>query len=72
MQNNGNLNSLAERMKAKTQQEQQELEALTRQQFSALQQKLSELSKNALNTTEVAIQHQLSSLEQSVATRAVP
>lgn len=43
--------------------------ALTRQQFSALQKSLSELSKNALNTTEAAIQHQLSSLEQSVSTR---
>ena len=69
MQNNGNLNSLAERMKAKAEQEQQELEALTRQQFSALQQSLSELSKNALSTTEAAIQRQLTSLEQSVSTR---
>lgn len=69
MQNNGNLNSLAERMKAKVQQEQQELEALIRQQFNALQQSLSELSKNALNTTEAAIQRQLASLEQSVTTR---
>lgn len=69
MQNTGNLNSLAERMKAKAEQEQQELEALTRQQLSALQQSLSELSKNALSTTEAAIQRQLSSLEQSVSTR---
>ncbi|MCD7982714.1 MAG: hypothetical protein LUG19_00480 [Desulfovibrio sp.] len=69
MQNTGNLNSLAERMKAKAEQEQQELEALTRQQFNALQQSLSELSKNALNTTEAAIQRQLTSLEQSVTTR---
>ena len=69
MQNTGNLNSLSERMRAKAEQEQQELEALTRQQFSALQQSLSELSKNALSTTEAAIQRQLSSLEQSVTTR---
>ncbi|MCD7983442.1 MAG: hypothetical protein LUG19_04200 [Desulfovibrio sp.] len=69
MQNTGNLNSLAERMKAKAEQEQQELEALTRQQFNALQQSLSELSKNALNITEAAIQRQLTSLEQSVTTR---
>ena len=69
MQNNGNLNSLAERMKARVEQEQQELEAMTRQQFSGLQQSLSELSKNALSTTEAAIQRQLTSLEQSVTTR---
>lgn len=69
MQNTGTLNSLAERMKAKAVQEQQELEALTRQQFNALQQSLNELSKNALITTEAVIQHQLTSLEQSVTTR---
>lgn len=69
MQNIGTLNSLAERMKAKAEQEQQELEALTRQQFNALQQSLSELSKNALSTTEAAIQRQLSNLEQSVTIR---
>ena len=69
MQSTGNLNTLAERMKARAEQEQQELEDLTRQQFSALQQSLSELSKNAISTTEAAIQRQLSSLEQSVTTR---
>lgn len=69
MQNTGSLNSLTERMKAKAEREQQELEALTRQQFSALQQSLSELSKSALSTTEAAIQRQLTSLEQSVTTR---
>lgn len=69
MQNSGNLNSLTERMKARAEQERQELEALTQQQFSALQQSLSELSKNALSTTEAAILHQLASLEQSVTSR---
>ena len=48
MQNTGNLNSLTEKMRAKTDQDRQEVEALTRQQFSALQQSLSESSKNAL------------------------
>lgn len=69
MQNTGTLNSLTERMKAKAEQEQKELEALTRKQFDALSKSLSELSKNALSTTEAAIQRQLATLEQSVTTR---
>lgn len=69
MQNTGNLNSLTERMKARTEQDRQEVEALTRQQFSTLQQSLSESSKNALSTTEAAILSQLSSLEQNVTSR---
>ncbi|SBW05774.1 conserved hypothetical protein [uncultured delta proteobacterium] len=69
MQNTGNLNSLAEKMKARTEQDRQELETLTRQQFSALQQSLSESSKNALSITEAAILSQLSSLERNVTSR---
>ena len=69
MPNTGNLNSLAERLKAKTEQERQEMEALTRQQFDALSRSLSESSKNALSTTEAAILRQLSSLEQNVTSR---
>lgn len=69
MQNTGNLNSLAERMKAKAEREQQELETLTRKQFDALSKSLNESSKNALSTTEAAILGQLSSLERNVTSR---
>lgn len=60
------MNSLAERIRAKTEQERQEVETLTRQQFDALSQSLSESSKNALSTTEAAILSQLTSLERNV------
>lgn len=69
MQNSGNLSTLAERVKVKAEQERQELEALTRQQFSALQQSSSELLKSALSTTEAAILRQFTSLEQNVTLR---
>lgn len=69
MQNTGNLNSLVEKLKAKTEQERREMEALTRQQFDALSKSLSESSKNALNTTEAAILAQLSSLERNMTSR---
>ena len=69
MQNTGNLNSLTEKLKAKTDQERREMEALTRQQFNALSQSLHESSTTALGTTEAAILRQLSSLEQSVTSR---
>lgn len=45
------------------------METLLRQQFDALSQSLHESSKNALSTTEAAIQHQLTGLEQSVTSR---
>ena len=66
MQNTGNLNSLTEKLKAKAEQERQEMETLTRQQFDALSKSLSESSKNALSTTEAAILSQFASLEQNV------
>lgn len=69
MQNTGNLTSLAERMKAKAEREQQELEALTRQQFNDLSKSLSESSKTALDTTEGVILSQLAGLEQNVTSR---
>ena len=69
MQNTGNLNSLTEKLKAKAEQERQEMEALTRQQFAALSQNLHESSKTALSTTEAAILRQFASLEQSVTSR---
>ena len=69
MQSTGNLNTLTEKLKAKTERERQELETLTRQQFAALSQNLHESSKAALSTTEAAILRQLSSLEQSVTSR---
>ena len=69
MQNTGNLNSLAEKMKARTERERQELEALTRQQFSALQQSLSESSKNALSTTEAAILSGITDMETNITSR---
>lgn len=67
---NGNaLSTLAERIRARTEQERQEIEALTRQQFNALQQSLHESSKHALDTTEAAIQSRLTALEKDVARR---
>lgn len=69
MQNAGNLNSLTEKLKAKTERERQEIESLTRQQFDALSQNLHESSKAALNTTEAAILRQFANLEQNVTSR---
>ena len=69
MQNTGNLNSLTEKMRAKTERERQELEALTRKQFDALSKSLSESSKNALSTTETVILSQFASLERNVTSR---
>lgn len=69
MQNTGNLNSLTEKLKAKTELERQQMEYLIRQQFDALSQNLRETSKIALSTTEAAILHHLTNLEQSVTSR---
>lgn len=69
MQNTGTLNSLTERMKAKAEQEQKELEALTRQQFNALSKSLSESSKNALGTTEAAILNSITDMEKNITSR---
>ncbi len=69
MQNTGNLNSLAEKVKAKTERERQEVEALTRQQFDALSKSLSESSKNALNTTEAAILSGIADMEKNITSR---
>ena len=70
MPNTGNsLTSLAERMRAKTEQDRQELEALTRQQFDALSKSLRQSSAAALRTTEAAIQEKLGTLEESIASR---
>ncbi|EHJ48327.1 hypothetical protein DFW101_2322 [Solidesulfovibrio carbinoliphilus subsp. oakridgensis] len=70
MPNTGNsLASLAERMRAKTEQDRQELEALTRQQFNALSESLRQSSTAALRTTEAAIQEKLGKLEESIASR---
>ena len=69
MQNTGNLNSLTEKMKARTERERQELEALTRKQFDALSQSLSESSKNALSTTEAAILSGVADMEKNITFR---
>lgn len=70
MPNTGNsLTSLAERMRAKTEQDRQELEALTRQQFDALSKSLRQSSTAALRTTEAAIQEKLGKLEENIASR---
>ena len=69
MQNTGSLNSLTEKLKAKTERERREMETLIRQQFDALSQSLRESSKSALSTTEAAILRQLGSLEQNVTSR---
>ena len=69
MPNIGTLNTLAERVKAKTEQERREMEALTRQQFEALSKSLSELSKNALSTTEAAILSGIKDMETNITSR---
>ena len=70
MPNTGNsLASLAERMRTKTEQDRQELEALTRQQFTTLSESLRQSSTAALRTTEAAIQEKLGTLEESIASR---
>jgi hypothetical protein len=67
MENSGtSLSSLAERLKAKTEQETREIESLTRQQFENLNRSLTESSKNALSTTGDAILSSLSNLEGEI------
>jgi hypothetical protein len=56
-------------MRAKTEQDRQELEALTRQQFDALSKSLRQSSAVALRTTEAVIQEKLGKLEESIASR---
>ena len=71
MQNIGtSASSLAERVRAKAEQERQEMESLTRQQFSALSESLRQSSQNALSTTEAAILAQLGNLESSISSRS--
>lgn len=62
--------SLAERVRARAEQERQEIENLTRQQFSALSESLRQSSQNALSTTEAAILAQLGNLESSISSRS--
>jgi hypothetical protein len=67
MENNGtSLQSLAERIRAKTEQDAQEIESLTRQQFENLSRNLSASSKNALNTAEIAIRNSIAELEKNI------
>ena len=63
------LSSLAERIKAKTEQERQEVETLTQQQFSALSANLQQSSKNALSTTEAAILKEIVEMEKNITSR---
>ena len=71
MQNIGtSASSLAERVRVKAEQERQEMESLTRQQFSALSESLRQSSQNALSTTEAAILAQLGNLESSISSRS--
>lgn len=71
MQNIGtSASSLAERVRAKAEQERQEMESLTRQQFSSLSESLRQSSQNALSTTEAAILAQLGNLENSISSRS--
>ena len=69
MRNNGNLHTLAERIRAKTERDAQEIESLTRQQFESLSRSLSESSKNALNTTESVIRNSIAELEKNITSR---
>ena len=69
MQSNGNLTSLAERIRAKTEQDAQEIESLTRKQFESLSKSLSASSKAALSTTESAIHSNIAELEKNLTSR---
>ena len=69
MQSNGNLTSLAERIRAKTEQDAQEIENLTRKQFENLSKSLSASSKAALSTTESAIHSNIAELEKNLISR---
>ena len=70
MESNGtSLQSLAERIRAKAEQDAQEIESLTRQQFESLSRSLSESSKNALSTTENAIRSSIADLERNITSR---
>lgn len=71
MQNIGtSASSLAERVRAKAEQERQEMERLTQQQFSDLSESLRQSSQNALSTTEAAILAQLGNLENTLSSRS--
>jgi hypothetical protein len=70
MPNNGtSLLSLAERIKARTEKDTQEIETLTRQQFESLSRSLSESSKNALASTESVILKNIAELEKNISSR---
>jgi hypothetical protein len=69
MQNTGNLTTLAERIRAKTEQDAKEIESLTRQQFESLSRSLSESSRTALSTTENAIRSSIAELEKNITSR---
>jgi hypothetical protein len=67
MENNGiSLSSLAERLRAKTEKDAQEIESLTRKQFDSLSKSLAESSQNALSITEKGILKNLLELEQTI------
>lgn len=71
MQNIGtSASSLAERVRAKAEQERQEMESLTRQQLNALSESLRQSSQNALTTTEAGILTQLGNLENTLSSRS--
>jgi len=70
MESNGtSLQSLAERIRAKTEQDALEIESLTRQQFESLSRSLSASSKTALSTTENAIHSSIAELERNITSR---
>ena len=70
MQSNGtSLQSLTDRIRAKTEQDTQEIENLTRQQFESLSRNLAESSKKALNTTESVIRSSIAELEKDITSR---
>ena len=71
MRNTGNMTSLAERIRARTEQDAQEVESLTRQQFESLSRSLAESSKTALSTTENAIHNSIAELEKNITSRCL-
>ncbi|MDR2488999.1 MAG: hypothetical protein LBD42_05875 [Desulfovibrio sp.] len=69
MPNTGHLLTLAERLKAKTEKDAQEIESLTRKQFESLSASLSASSKAALHTTESVIHSSIAELEKNITSR---
>jgi hypothetical protein len=69
MKQDGQLNSLTERLRLKTEADRQKIEELTANELQKLAKNLSAVSQSALNSMQATIQDQLNSIESSSASR---